>query len=164
MKRLLALLFHFWQPQQTHCTESPHQHRTITAPPSLQHVRPSLSTPADHSDFAIKWPWRPYASISQPHESFSTHRYKEKSALVKKIANVYEKPLPNDDTQRQFTGWQNAIFYSFEPIALRAITPFPHVVKSIGDKAKTFGALGKLSMPLRVHLWTIHAEYANHRQ
>lgn len=164
MKRLLALLSIFGNLNKL--TALNLLINTVLSPHHLLFNMCDLvfSTPADHSEFAIKWPWRPYASISQPPESFSTHRYKEKSALVKKIANVYEKPLPNDDAQRQFTGWQNAIFYSFDPISLRAIAPFPHVVKSIGDKAKTFGALGKLSMPLRVHLWTIHAEYANHRQ
>lgn len=115
-----------------------------------------FSTPADHSEFAIKWPWRPYA-VSQPHESFSPERYREKSALVKKIANVYERPLADDDTQREFTGWQNAIFYSLDLSALRSIAPFPNAVKCVGDKAKIFGALGAL----RSFMETIYAEHTN---
>ncbi|KAM3448335.1 hypothetical protein MY3296_007869 [Beauveria thailandica] len=65
----------------------------------------------------------------------------EKTPLVKKIAKKYEAPLNNNDNddELQFTGCQNAAFYSLTHDALLAIVPFPKVIKDIGDAAELLG-------------------------
>ncbi len=105
----------------------------------------SVSGPADHSEYGIEWPWVPYSRYPQLRENFAPDDYREKMALVERIAKIYERPAGDEATQRQFTGWQNAIFYSLSPATLRSVAPFPQLVKSLGENAKTFGALGKSS-------------------
>ncbi|KAF1738180.1 hypothetical protein CRV24_000102 [Beauveria bassiana] len=98
------------------------------------------STPADHSRYGIDWPWCIWARESLPDEIFSPDACKEKTPLVTKIAGIYEAPLNDDDhVKLRFTGCHNAAFYSLSPASLRAVAPFPKLIKEIGDAAYFLG-------------------------
>lgn len=103
----------------------------------------SLSTPADHSDSKIIWPWCPYSQRPQVDQGDSLDMYMEKTALVRKIARFYEQPSEIYPFTRNFTGWQHALFYSLTPATLRRLAPFPSRIKTLGDNAKPFAHLCK---------------------
>ncbi|KAM3452281.1 hypothetical protein MY5147_008454 [Beauveria neobassiana] len=53
---------------------------------------------------------------------------------------IYEAPLNDDDhVKLRFTGCHNAAFYSLSPASLRAVAPFPKLIKEIGDAAYFLG-------------------------